>query len=325
MPPRLKYLRKPNTPPPGQPPTGAMSLAGRRMRELLERPTDVGRIAAEHAQLVVDARVMAAAGADSPMPHNPTIAVHEAQLVVAVRVLTGGVSITRNFLGVLNPRTWALEDQREMRDLVQTPARYPHVRSYGYEDLRLFVRHGRLWASCTVADRTPNDDKAKIAVLELDTLGNVVACHVQPSDRHEKNWMPVVTDGELRFVYGIEPTSIVVRYDDARREVWPEASRLPSTAATIRGGSQLLPWRDGHLAVVHQVHTGPVYLHRFVFFDRLLQVQRIGRPWFFREQSIEFCAGMALHGTEVLLTYGARDREAWLARAPLEEIERLLA
>ncbi len=297
------------------------------MRELLEQPAQLERLGAEHAQLVVDDRILEAAGADSPMPHNPTIVVHDAQLVVAVRVLTGGVSITRNFLGVLNPQTWRLEDQREMRDLVRTPARYPHVRSYGYEDLRLFVRRGRLWGSCTVCDRTPDDDKAKIAVLELDTLGNVVACHVQPSDRHEKNWMPVVTDGELRFVYGVEPTSMVVKYDDTRHLVWPEASRLPATPATIRGSSQLLPWRDGYLAVVHQVHNvgTAVYVHRFARFDRLLQLQGLSRPWYFREQSIEFCAGMALHGTTALLTYGARDREAWLARAPLHEIERLFA
>lgn len=303
----------------------AVPVDPRRMRELVGPPDGLEQLRAELHRLEVAGDVLRAAGVESPMQHNPSVVVHDGQLVACVRVNTGGVSDARNFLGtVANDGT--LEDQREMRDLVREPARYVHTRSYGYEDVRLFVRGGRLCASADVCDRVQGDASPKMAVLDLDDEGSVVACHVQPSDRYEKNWMPVVDAGELRFVYGVEPVSLVVTYDDATHRVRPEASRMPRTPATLRGGSQLLPWNGcGYLAVVHQVHAGrPTYVHRFVRFDRMLQVQRIGAPFYFRELGIEFCAGIAHHAGAVVLSFGVRDREAWLALVDVDDVERWL-
>jgi hypothetical protein len=323
-PPKLKYHRKPNTPD-GTAPLPAPDMTGRRMREIAGAPQGLEQIRATQLRIELDEAVLRGAKIESPQAHNPSVVVHDGQLLACVRVLSGGVSITKNILGAVSGRG-VLEDQREMRDLVRDPAHYPHVRSYGFEDARLFVRGGRLWASATVCDRVPGDLRPKIAVLELDQVGNVVECHVQPSDRLEKNWMPIAGEDELRFVYGLEPAVMVVTYDDRKHLVWPEARQLPNVTGHLRGSSQVLHWKRGYLCVVHQVHAGrPTYVHRFVELDERLQVQRIGRPFFFREEGIEFCAGAAEWGSHLVLSFGVRDREAWLAFVEAEEIARLLS
>jgi len=323
-PPKLKYHRRPNVPD-GPPAPQVVDMTGRRMRELAGAPQGLERLRADCRRLELDEAVLRGMKADAPQPHNPSVCVHDGQLVACVRVLTGGVSITRNILGTINGQG-ALEDQREMRDLVKSPSRNPHVRSYGFEDMRLFVRAGRLWGSATVADRVPGDLMAKIAVLELDQLGNVVECHMQPSDRIEKNWMPIAGEDELRFVYGVEPTVMVCTYDDRTHMVMPEPRRMPNVTGHLRGSSQVLHWKRGYLCVVHQVHAGrPTYVHRFVELDERLQLVRMGRPFFFREEGIEFCAGAALWGSHLVLSFGVRDREAWIALLDEHEIEGMLS
>lgn len=323
-PPRLKYLRKPNRS--DDPPAPAPAdMTGRRMRELTGQPQGLEQLRADCLQLELDEAVLRAAKIDSAQVHNPSVCVHDGQLVACVRVLTSQVSITKNIIGAINGQG-RLEDQREMRDLVRSPAHYPHVRSYGFEDMRLFARRARLWASATVCDRVPGDGKAKIAVLELDQVGNVLECHVQPSDRHEKNWMPIAGEDELRFVYGVEPTVMVCTYDDRTRLVFPEARLMPNVTGHLRGSSQVLHWKRGYLCVVHQVHSGrPTYVHRFVELDERLQLVRIGRPFYFREEGIEFCAGAAFWQSHLVLSFGVRDREAWIALLGEHEIERWLS
>jgi len=295
------------------------------MSEIAELPQDLERLRADCRRLELDGAVLRDAGADArDVPYNPTVCMHDGQLVACVRVDTGGVSITKNFLGTIDPQTWKLRDQREMQDLVREPARWPHTRSYGYQDVRLFVRRGQLGAAATVCDRVAGDMNAKMAVLELDQAGNVVECRVQPSDRLEKNWMPLADEQGLRFVYGLEPP-IILTYDDAKHLVRPDVSTLADGPGPLRGSSQILRWKHGHLCVVHQVHAPwPTYVHRFVELDADLKVARIGRPFFFREQGIEFCAGAALWESRLVLSFGVRDREAWLALVDVDEVERLL-
>jgi len=323
-PPKLVYHRKPNVPD-GVPRPGPVDTTGRRMRELPGEPQGLVELRADCRRLELDQAVLEAAKIRDPQAHNPSVCVHDGQLVACVRLLTEQVSITRNIIGTINGRG-QLEDQREMRDLVKSPSRYPHVRSYGFEDVRLFTRRGRLWGSATVCDRVPADGQAKIAVLELDQLGNVVECHVQPSDRVEKNWMPIGGEDELRFVYGVEPTVMVCTYDDRKRQVFPEAHRMPNVTGHLRGSSQVLHWKRGYLCVVHQVHAGrPTYVHRFVELDERLQLVRVGRPFYFREQGIEFCAGAAFWHSHLVLSFGVRDREAWIALLDQNEIEGMLS
>jgi len=68
------------------------------------------------------------------------------------------------------------------------------------------------------------------------------------------------------------------------------------------------------------------YLHRFVTVDADWRIDRVSRPFFFRHRGIAFAAGACLShdGSEVLITFGVEDCEAWLARTPLRRVLELL-
>jgi tetratricopeptide (TPR) repeat protein len=79
----------------------------------------------------------------------------------------------------------------------------------------------------------------------------------------------------------------------------------------------------GHEAVVFD-DGARVYSHRWVWFDGNWRLRRISPGFFLREHGIEFVAGLAQDGDELLLSFGVRDREAWFGRVALAEVLSML-
>ncbi len=150
------------------------------------------------------------------------------------------------------------------------------------------------------------------------------------SDRHEKNWMPVAGTGEdgLRLVYSCFPT-VVLRYDEAAGAVVPEVSRsAPLIAREFSGGTQVIRFDDGYLCLVHESVTldddSPAYTHRWVWFDHHWQLAKLSSPFVFQKRGVEFAAGLAQRGDDLVISYGRWDREAFLATVRVEEVRALL-
>ena len=246
---------------------------------------------------------------------NPSIAVHRGALWATVRVQFRAVPHSRAVLGVIDDR-WSLTQARWMRDM-SSATRHMGAHCIGFEDCRLFSWRGRLFASATVCDRVANDPTAKLAVLDINDEGNVSAVHTQRSRRQEKNWMPFVQGDRLRFIYSYDPCT-VLDYDPDAHEVRPAVDGVPPGVA-LRGSSQLIPYGQGYLGVVHSVHAPSrprgknVYMHRFARFDRHLHTLGTSPPFFFEHHGIEFCAGLAEWGGAFVLAYGFDNREPRLA------------
>lgn len=198
----------------------------------------------------------------------------------------------------------------------------------GYEDCRL-VQLGETWyATATACDLNP-DDRREIALLRFD--GSDIA-EVRPligphPERHEKNWMPLVVNGELLLLYRCGPT-IVLRCDPASGELERLAeSDAPDFADELRGGSQGVPVVGGHLFVVHEVDRSTSalrYLHRFLLLDERLVLAAASQPFTFTSDRVEFCAGMARRDDELVLSFGVSDAAAGLAVVSLAEALDLL-
>jgi hypothetical protein len=92
----------------------------------------------------------------------------------------------------------------------------------------------------------------------------------------------------------------------------------PLIARGFRGGSQLVPHGDGWVCVIHEVAEDEgrrTYEHRFVWFDAELSITGWSSPFVFQSQrQVEFAAGLAwLDAGRLVVTFGVRDEEAWLA------------
>jgi len=201
-------------------------------------------------------------------------------------------------------------------------------RVLGGEDLRLFAWRGALWCSATVRQLNP-EGWCEQLLARLDDappgpcrLTDWRVLQPQAPRRHEKNWMPCVVGDVLRFVYQCDPTRVL---DDEGQTV---GETVPAIDATeFHGGSQLLPFAGGWLAIVHEVlwasdAQSRFYHHRFIWFDAAMVLRGISRPFFLRRPGIEFAAGLAWHPDRrrLIVSFGVGDAESWLATIAAAEV-----
>lgn len=318
-----RATKRAETPPAAPPPPPAFA---RQMGELPPHKDAPAKLPAELHELCIARHLLAASGVPDGCLLNPSIAIHKGILWCVVRVQQAK-GRSYNFMGSIETSggAWILEGVRE---LVAAERVRPAL--YGFEDVRLFVHGGRLWGSATVFD-----SHAQMVVLELEAHRIVSASRQPSAGRHEKNWMPVALERPespilppgwsptparslspgVWFLYRLEPQPIVLRYDFTAREVRPPLASLEvGKAGTLRGGSQIVPYGDGFVGVVHELHTPPVvYLHRLVRFDRFLQVVAMSEPFYFDAVGVEFCAGLAAWAGRWVFSFGQSDERALVA------------
>ena len=191
----------------------------------------------------------------------------------------------------------------------------------GFEDSRLFEWKGDLWTISTVRELNPEGwCEQVLAPLVVRGYGDDWK-KILPKDRqHQKNWVPFIDSGGLRFVY--RPGTLI----DANGELTVQ-SDCGLDVGHISGGSQVVEADGNHLAIVHEAGTIPgrvnrYYQHRFIRYDVNGRVLGLSPPFVFFDKQIEFCAGMAYFPArrQLLLSFGVRDAEAWLASVDLYEV-----
>jgi hypothetical protein len=272
---------------------------------------------------------------------NPSVWVHQQAPAVLVRqvnyTLKQGRYTIQDASGVIRTRNVLLTPGKE-GGLAYTQA-IPEAVSgserkhydfpvRGFEDGRLFRWQGRWCATATVRDSRA-DGRCEMALLEINPDGSIARETLLRgpwSDEDQKNWMPLVVGGDLLLVYSLSPTRLL-RVDPQTRQARPFAhSETPVEAGHLRGGSQLVrvkhPALDGWLGVCHDVQwlapDSRHYLHRLFALDKEFLLCAFSDTFTFSGAAIEFCAGLALDGAQLLVSYGVNDGKAMLARLPLD-------
>ena len=277
---------------------------------------------------------------------NPSITRFGERLVVLQRAVNytitatgeyempeGGFIHTRNFLLHLS-NDFAVESALEVLPPVDLPSpRYLAVR--GFEDSRLFEWRKQLWCVSCVRELTkegwceqviaklgdPKELPQNDPQRQTRHLEDWRALQPEGPRLHQKNWMPHIKDDRLSFVYGCDPTRWIDENGQTIAETTP-----PWAVERFRGGSQVILFRDGWLALVHETaHANGLsyYRHRFVYFDKDRRLCRTSLPFNFASQRIEFAAGLAWHpdGERLVLSYGVTDHQAFVATVLATEVE----
>jgi tetratricopeptide (TPR) repeat protein len=246
-----------------------------------------------------------------------------------------GVVRTRNALVRLGPDLAPLSTVEVTADGLP-PAR--PARIAGFEDVRLLPAPDGLLAIATTADRHPSGLVGP-SLLRLSDEGRVLS-HVPlvppGKPRVEKNWLPFLDEasGDLRLLYALDPR-VVLSVDRESGECRVVEHAVPAfdlsrwrnsagpVALSTRAGA-------GRLWITHEAvgmsGRRRRYLHRFAWEDAAGKPVLGSRAFTFRGPGIEFAAGMCLDGDgrSLLVSYGVEDREAWVARLPLEAVRAAL-
>lgn len=283
---------------------------------------------------------------------NPSVAIVDGNLSAIVRTVNYRIDehgaywvgdkilgddpiITRNFyLGIgLDP--FAKPSPTEILSPTDFPKLWPMVQ--GFEDMRLFEANGEPWFSATcrqlhwdgnceqVMGRIEPGVVNEQEVMQVDNLVRMLRVPRQT----EKNWAPIDDNeprGARRFMY--RPGHVV---DDTGSDVVVhDAGKM--TTDIISGGSQVIRFGPGWLALVHTAHVKPgstkrYYYHRFITYDNDFRMTLLSLPFVLHDKQIEFVAGLAAHPADpnkLVLSYGVDDKEAHIATISRGDVMRML-
>lgn len=272
---------------------------------------------------------------------NPSITRHKGVLLCIIRTVNydiaqnyktcdGGPIRTRNYMVELGPdlQIRLIFEMRESPEVAATPrSAFP---IHGFEDCRLFSSSGSLFATATVCDfDMTGQGKREIVLLALDDdyrITSAIPLRGPWSERHQKNWVPLVRDDQVGFVYATDPYAKQMSWTDGVLGVGQQTDFSPGR---LRGGTQgvwISGW-DGWLFLVHDVTfsgNARTYLHRWVFMHDNGHVA-MSDLFFFERRGIEFAAGLTIRGEvysemEVVVSFAVGDQKPYFGTFSLPDV-----
>jgi len=153
-----------------------------------------------------------------------------------------------------------------------------------------------------------------------------------PNSYCEKNWMPIINQ-PFRFVKWSNPTEVVeVDLATKSSKIIHRGQNYLQGYRDFRGGSQVIPWKDGYIAVTHEVdlwhnevgNKDCHYYHRFLVWDKDWNLVKISKEFKYLTGHVEFTCGIAEYQGDILITFGFQDNAAYILRTPIKVIEDFL-
>jgi hypothetical protein len=208
----------------------------------------------------------------------------------------------------------------------------------GLEDARIFRWNDKLYISGVRRD----EDTVGTGRMELceivaygDTVKQILQVRIKPpldpNSYCEKNWMPVL-DKPYHYIKWSNPTELVkVNPETGESEQIFTGKQFPIDGYS-RGGSQVIAWKGGYVAITHEVdlfksevgRKDAVYYHRVLFWDKDFNLQKWSKKFFIMGGHVEFCIGLTIHNDSMLMTFGFQDNAAYLLKFDESVLEEFL-
>jgi hypothetical protein len=205
----------------------------------------------------------------------------------------------------------------------------------GLEDARIFEWEGKLYLSGVRRDTTTNGvGRMELSEIKVYNSGvkEISRVRIEPPNNPdsycEKNWMPIL-DKPYHYIKWGNPTEVVKVDITNRTSETVSVSDPINLPRDLRGGSQVLPYKDGYFAITHEVdlfnseegRKDAIYYHRFIVWDKNFNIIKTTPEFHFMDADVEFCVGMTKYKNDYLITFGFQDNAAFLLRAPKTFIE----
>lgn len=232
--------------------------------------------------------------------------------------------ITENYLVRLSPK---LRIDEAVPVVWSRPeGKFPLV--IGLEDMRLFWKKGeRCFVACVreqsaygAPEQWEGFLRRRFGTPTIAAAEDAVRIS-DPAAQCEKNWAPIRVGADHKYVYRLD----VMRTLNGNLK----KTEREFECGHISGGSQWIEFQGGYLAVVHEAVGHPstgkrIYQHRFAWTTPSFADMKLSLPFTLQDTQIEFCAGIAMHNYKLVLSYGVRDEEAWLATIDPADVAAML-
>ena len=208
----------------------------------------------------------------------------------------------------------------------------------GLEDARIFRLNKKLYLSGVRRDEdTIGTGRMELCEIVVDnnTVKQVSQLRIQPpldpNSYCEKNWMPVL-DKPYHYIKWGNTTELVKINPNTGTSEQIFTDKKNPIDGHPRGGSQVIPWKDGYVAITHEVdlfnsevgRKDAIYYHRIMFWDKKFVLQKWSKKFFIMGGHVEFCIGLAIHKANMLMTFGFQDNAAYLLKFNESVLEEFL-
>lgn len=210
----------------------------------------------------------------------------------------------------------------------------------GLEDARLVKWDNKYFLVGVRRDTTTNGQgRMEYTHVDLDKI-NWTAKETKrvripapgPDDSYcEKNWVPII-DKPYYFVKWTYPVEIVKA--DPEEPKCDQVSLRENIIPPVdqRGSSHIVPWGNVYISISHEVDLFKNYLnqkdayyrHRLLVWDKEMNLVGISKKFSFLDARIEFVAGAAKYGEDLLITFGFQDNAAFILKTPKAVVEDLI-
>ena len=208
----------------------------------------------------------------------------------------------------------------------------------GLEDARIFCWNEKLYTSGVRRDLdTIGTGRMELCEIEVHDNRVVEVSRVRieppnnPNSYCEKNWMPVL-DLPYHYIKWSNPTEVVKVNPETGTSETLFLGQRENIPRDLRGGSQVISWRDHYLAITHEVdlfnsevgRKDAVYRHRILLWDKNWNLIKWSNDFSIMGGHVEFCIGLALKGDDFLMSFGFQDNAAYLLKFPQFVMEEFL-
>lgn len=242
---------------------------------------------------------------------------------------------TTNFLCELGDDLFVKNYSKVDTSLLDVPPVWEFV---GHEDCRVVRWDGKLYLSGVRRDTTPNGEgRMELSGIEIENgfakeVSRQRIPSIDPNSYCEKNWMPIL-DMPYHYVKWSNPTEIVqVNVEDNTCKTVFMGNPV-QYHTDIRGGSQVIRFDEKYrIACAHTVQFCPSevgykdgqYKHVFLVWDNDWNLVKITNEFSFLDCKIEFCAGIASHNNNIILSFGYQDNAAFVVEVPRKLMESII-
>ena len=274
---------------------------------------------------------------------NPSILIHNKKVLINLRTVnyTFYHSERKLFQHPYGPLTYLHpENDIHLINKIDT-SKFPDQELWdfvGLEDARLINWEDKLYLTGVRRDTTPNGvgrmELCEIKVYD-DKVVEVSRDRIEhpndPGSYCEKNWMPFL-DLPYHYIKWGNPTEIVKINPEKGTSETIFTGEFKNLSRSLRGGSQVLSWRDYYVAITHEVdlfrsetdRKDVVYKHRVCFWDKNFNLVKASNDFSIMGGHVEFCVGLAQQGTDFLMPFGFQDNAAYLLKFPEKVFEDII-
>ena len=238
---------------------------------------------------------------------------------------------TRNYLAEYDLETNSIKSY----NLIDTSARdvEPKWDFVGHEDIRLVKWDGKLYGTGCRRD-VKEDGTSRMELSEIDPETGKELSRVRikaPGDDTsycEKNWMPVL-DMPFHYIKWTNPTELVkvnpYTGDCESLFVKEQNQNLINTHRALRGSSQIIPYNDGYIALLHEVdlylnelqRKECNYYMKWVIFDKDFNITETSDEFKFLNFPIEFTNGLMTRGDFFYIPFSIMDNVSFMLKVPV--------